>query len=157
MDTLVMDGRRKSDGKYRDASAQLALCRLNWGQYRTFGELAVDMGVREVTVREWFKWWKLNWGVTVMRNELGVMYVEDQGAVNLGQLRAWVESGYAFAGAVYMGRVIERGHVPWVERDWPDVPAAAVAPIYRNAAPVRRTFGPVVVPDGPFTEDEMPL
>lgn len=131
----MLDGRRKSNGRHRDASAQLALCRLHWGQYKTIAQLAADMEVGELTVRDWLAWWRQAWAVDVARDERGVLFVAESGAMDMPRLRAWVESGQAFEGAVYMGRPVESGYVPWVEREWPEVPTGTVKPLFKYRPP----------------------
>lgn len=148
----MYDGRRKSNGRYRDASAILALCRLHWGRYRSVAQLAGDMGVGEVTAREWLRWWRETFAVVTGRNGEGVFEVVNQGAVDMARLRAWIESGHAFTGAEYMGERIEAGYTPWIDREWPEVPGPAVRPVfdYRpvRAAPAAPVVAPAVDDDG---------
>ncbi len=158
----MIDNRRKSNGRYRDASAQLALCRLHWGRYRSASELAADMGVGEVTVRDWLRWWREAWAVYIDRGEDGILTVVESGAVDMLRLRAWIESGHAFNGAEHMGVRYGPGHTPWIDREWPEVPRGGVAPVFRFIQKAAMPVRPVaVVPpsadDEPLRDDELPI
>lgn len=133
----MYDSRRKSNGRYRDASAILALCRLHWGRYRSVAQLASDMGVGEVTAREWLRWWRETFAVVTGRSSEGFLEVAEPGAMDMLRLRAWVESGHAFTGAEYMGERMDAGYVPWVDREWPEVPAPEVRAVFSYKAPAR--------------------
>lgn len=126
------DSRRTSNGRYRDAQAILALCRLHWGQYRAVSELAGDMRVAENTARDWLTWWRQTFAVHIERDYRGVMCVTSSGAMDMARLRGWIETGHAFDGAELMGRPVEPGYRPWVDREWPDgpEPVASGAPLY---------------------------
>jgi hypothetical protein len=149
----MLDGRRKSNGRFRDASAQLALCRLHWGQYRTIAQLASDMDVGELTVRDWLAWWRQAWAVDVARGDDGIMYVAESGAIDMDRLRAWVESGHAFDGAVYMGSQLPPGYAPPVEREWPEIPRPLSSPVFTyrkpQQAPVVRPAARPAIPPPP--------
>lgn len=145
------DSRRTSNGRYRDAQAILALCRLHWGQYRAISELAADMKVSENTARDWLTWWRQTFAVHIERDYRGVLTIASSGAMDMGRLRGWMETGHAYDGAIVMGRPVEPGYKPWIDRTWEDVPTDATsgAPLYvhqEEPRPVRPVARPAPAP-----------
>jgi hypothetical protein len=128
------DSRRTSNGRYRDAQAILALCRLHWGQYRAVSELAADMKVAENTARDWLTWWRQTFAVHIERDYRGILEVVSSGSQDMGRLRGWMETGHAYDGAIHMGRPIAAGYKPWIDRAWEDDPtdAGSGAPLYMH-------------------------
>lgn len=142
---------RKSNGRYRDLMAQTALIRLWRGEYRGFNTLAADCDVAEITVRDWFTWWRTTWGVHIDRESSdGTLVVANWGAIDPNRLEAWIKSGRAADGALLNGVALPLNYVPWTTREWPKarVPGERPVFVYREEMPP---------PDGELREEDLPL
>ena len=156
---LGTDIRRRSNARWSVAMGLTVLARIHLGQYTGFQAIAMDARVTEATVRNWVRSMQDDFAVSVGRDRSGYLEVVEWGCFDGRRVRAWLESGRAFAGAYDRGQPVVAGFVPWLEKEWPEQRggASVVAP-WRFEDAARAVPGRAGADDGSeLTADELPL